>query len=240
MSVCIITKNAERTLNQCLSVLAPFDDIVILDSGSTDNTALIAASFGVRFIEGDWLGFGKQKNACIHLAKHDWVFSVDADEVASKTLINAIESIDLANTSTTYAVMRTNHLLKKKIRFSGWQNDWVTRVFNRKITQFLDLPVHESVIPTGSTQRLRGELAHYPYLDPSDLSAKTEHYARLAHSQLVATGFESEAKWVSLLRASWAFTRPFFFNLGFLDGRAGLAIAKMGAKYTFLKYQGRS
>ena len=238
ISICIITQDAESTLHDCILSIGELGEIVVVDSGSRDATRRIALDCGAVFIENPWSGFGPQKNFAINAAQHDWILSIDADEIASQELVRSIEKLDLSDINICYRIQRANYLNGKKMRFSGWGNDQVIRLFNRKATRFHDLPVHESVIPTRVVRKLSGELVHHPYPTPADFERKTLQYASLAHQRIRQKVAKPEAMWISLLRAGWAFCRPFILKLGFLDGSAGFRIATMGARYTFLKYHG--
>lgn len=240
ISVCIITLNAERSLNACLESLNGFQDITVMDSGSTDKTRCIAEKFGVRWVEEPWLGFGPQKNKCLEYAVNDWILFVDADEQLSHALTIEIQNLNFTDPNQCFQVYRENYLVGQKIRFSKWGRDSVIRIFNRKKTRFHDLPVHESVIPTSCVTMLSSPMIHHPYPTQESLRRKTIRYGTIAHAHLREHGWRGEHVWVSRLRSIWAFCRPFIFYGGFLDGVAGFRIAVMGAKYTYIKYQGPS
>lgn len=240
ISVCIITKNAAETLRQCILSVRDFADIVVMDSGSDDQTCEIAMTLRARLYHQSWLGFGAQKNACIALAEYPWVLSLDSDEIVTPQLVEELNTLDLSSPDTCYMLRRVNFFLGKKIRFSGWGNDWNIRLFNRDTTQFLDRFVHESVIPTPHQVKLKGSIIHYPYRNQHEMRRKTRRYAQLAHEQRQKEGRTPDSIWTSALRALLGFLRPYVLKLGFLDGFAGLQIAWMGAAYTYRKYRGFS
>ena len=238
ISVCMITYNAIRTIETALTSIRAFADVVILDSGSDDGTLEIVSKLEIRCYPQPWLGFGPQKNKCLDFALNDWVLFLDADEYLSEALLSEIKNLDLSDPNQSFRFKRQNCLMGRQVKFSGWGNDRVVRLFNKKTTRFLDRPVHESVIPTQTVRNLNGPLHHHPYPTLESIHDKTRTYARLAHDHLKSEGWHQEPVAQTMLRAGWAFCRPFIFRLGFLDGITGIRVARMAAHYTFLKYQG--
>jgi glycosyltransferase involved in cell wall biosynthesis len=228
ISAVLITKDAERYLGQVLAALQWCDEILIVDSGSVDNTAGIAESCGARFEYQDWLGYGRQKRHAVALASNDWVLSVDADEVVDDKLAAAIRDVDLTSTnpSTVFAVRRRTYIGTTAIDHGVWNPDWVLRFFNRTRSNFSDAPVHEAVDAAGPVKKLGGILHHYSYRDYAEVFRVDYH--RLKAQRYRQRG--RSASGVTLaFRACWAFINSYVFRLGILDGRAGTVVAVSAA-----------
>lgn len=229
VTVVIITKNEEANISDCLMSCRDFKHRLILDSGSTDGTQKIAMQLGATVIHQDWLGFGSQKRRAVELAQTDWILSIDADERVSPDLLKAIKQITLDNPTKAYQVNRRSFFLGKEIRFSGWNPDWIVRLFNRKYANFNNDRVHERVVGYETNHKLKGLLHHYSYTDKADVERKTLLYGRLARA--------SRTKQKNrLAAAAFSFFRTYVLRLGALDGRAGFEIAKMNARVTYMKY----
>ena len=235
ISVTILTKNSERYLARCLDALAEFDEILIVDNGSSDATLEIAARYhNVRVVEHEFTGFGPLKNFAVKEAKNDWIFSVDSDEVATPKLIDSIKELSFKDIENIYTVERLNHYRQKPVKCCGWYPDEVMRLFNRRFTSFSDAMVHESlIVPNGAKiVKLEGELLHYPFDSVESLIAKMQSY-----STLYAKGSDkpsSPAK--AFFRATFAFFRNYILQRGFLCGYEGLLISVSNANGVFYKY----
>ncbi|MBT4360547.1 MAG: glycosyltransferase family 2 protein, partial [Candidatus Marinimicrobia bacterium] len=142
LSITIITKNEERNIRRCLDSIQWAEEVVIVDSGSTDQTLAICKSYNCRIIHTEWLGFGKTKQLAVNETTHDWVLSIDADEVITPELQSAIQSVLKNPKADGYQIKRESFYLKRKIKYSGWQNDYPLRLFNKRKGQFNDAPVH--------------------------------------------------------------------------------------------------
>lgn len=237
LSVILITKNEAANIRACLESVSFADEIVVVDSGSTDGTAEIARSMGARvFVHADWPGFGPQKNRALDQATGDWVFSLDADERVTPELRAELQQAMRSDEAEGYFVPRLSQFCGSFIHHSGWYPDYVLRLFRRGKGRFSDSLVHESVRLEGRSAKLRSPLLHYSYLDRADVERKVVHYSEAAARQMHAAG-----KRTSLLRAAlsagWAFIRTYIVRLGMLDGRAGWGIAVMNARTTWLKYR---
>ena len=235
-SVILITKNEALNIGACLESVAWADEIIVVDSGSTDNTVAICAEFGAQVYVRDWPGFGIQKNRALDYATNDWVLSLDADERVTpelhEQLIKAAEVVGIDG----YYVPRLSQFCGRFIKHSGWYPDFVLRLFKRELGAFSDDLVHESVVLHGKTGKLSSPLLHYSYMNEADVNRKVEQYSTAAALQMYNSG-----KVVTLadapLRAGWAFLRTYFLRRGFLDGTAGFEIASMNARTTYLKYK---
>lgn len=238
ISVVIITKNEALNIGNTLQSLRGLtDDIVIVDSGSTDRTLEICRESGATIIETSWDGYGINKNKGVLAAKNDWILSLDADEAIDETLKAFLLSPGLADENTVGNIKFKNFYCKKRIRFGEWSGDRHVRLFNRKMAKWNEVAVHENLVSEAGmkTQMLKGNILHYTSNSREEYINKTIAYAKLNalkyHQQGKRAGFLK-------LRLSPAFTflQNYIFRLGFLDGREGFLIAKTTAWYTFLKY----
>ena len=237
LSVCMIVKNEEACLERCLaSVRGLADEIIVVDSGSTDGTVGIAKQMGAQVFELDWPGFGPQKNRALSYASKDWIFSIDADERVTPELRAELEHAMRENIAEGYFCPRLSQFCGKFIRHSGWYPDYVLRLFKRGAGRFSDNLVHESVVLEGRTVKLKSPLLHYSYLTADDVERKVEHYSNAAAQQMFKAGKRSS--WIgAALSGSWAFVRTYLIRKGLLDGSAGWNIARMNARTTYLKYR---
>jgi glycosyltransferase involved in cell wall biosynthesis len=237
LSVVLITKNESANIRACLESVAWADEIIVVDSGSTDDTAAIARGTGAKVhVHPDWPGFGAQKNRALGYASKDWVFSIDADERVTPELRAELEHAIREGQADGYFCPRLSQFCGTFIRHSGWYPDYVLRLFKRGHARFSDSLVHESVQLTGTSAKLKAPLLHYSYLTMEDVERKVEHYSTAAAEQMFQAG-----KRATLVRAGvsagWAFVRTYIVRLGVLDGVAGWNIACMNARTTWLKYR---
>jgi glycosyltransferase involved in cell wall biosynthesis len=236
LSVILITRNEAANIRACLQSIAWADEIIVVDSGSTDNTVTIARQMGAQIYEHDWIGFGPQKNRALSYASKDWVFSIDADERMSPELRAEIEQAMRSGETDGYFCPRLSQFCGQFIRHSGWYPDYVLRLFKRGTGRFSDSLVHESVLLTGQTGKLKNPLLHYSYLTSDDVERKVEHYSTAAAQQMFQSGKRS-GRVGAALSGGWAFVRTYLLRLGALDGSAGWNIARMNARTTYLKYR---
>lgn len=248
LSVILITKNEAHNIDKCLESVAFADEIVVVDSGSTDATRELAAARGARVVRtDDWPGFGPQKNRALDLAGCDWVLSIDADERVTPELAAEIRTVleaDVAaRTSSSvggashsaYRIARLSNFGGRWIRHSGWWPDHVLRLFRRGTARFKDVPVHESVITDEPVGTLNGHFLHYPYASLEHYIAKINHYSSEAAAMMHARGKRTTVlgAWG---HAVWTFVRIYLLRKGFLDGREGFILAMMGAAGSFFRY----
>ena len=229
VSVVLITLDAQRRLEDVLRPLSVFDEIVILDSGSTDRTREIAEDFGVAWHEHSFDGYGPQKRRAVALARHDWILSVDADEVVTPETVEAIAARDWPseNPRACWAIRRRPFVGDREIRHGHWVPDPVVRLFNRRVHNFSPAPVHESVHPTGPVRTLPGALLHYSYDDPAALFRTDYH--RLKAAEYRRTGRRTPGAVNLSIRAGWAFFHSLVLKRGVLDGPVGVVIALSAA-----------
>ena len=216
--------------------MAWVEEIIVVDSGSTDDTVAIAHEYTSNIYQHDWPGFGAQKNRALNYASKDWVLSLDADErVTPELRTQLIEAMGNVRENGFY-LPRLSQFCGRFIKHSGWYPDYVLRLFKREKGRFSDDLVHESIILQGSSGRLSSPLLHYSYMNIADVNRKVEQYASAAALQMFKNG-----KVVTYadapIRAGWAFIRTYFLRLGFLDGIVGIGIARMNARTTYLKYK---
>ena len=231
----LISKNAQHTIAQTLNSLRMFDEVVVLDTGSSDNTMKIARQFpNVKLFQSAFSGFGKSKNEAAHLANTDWVLSIDTDEVLTPELIDSIKKLKLKE-GTVYEIKRFNFYKDREIRYSGWGHDFVVRLYNRRNASFKEKLVHEYVESTGlKVETLKGNLNHYSYHSISDFSRKRELYSDLF--ALENMGKRKSSSITAFLHGSFDFINTYILKRGFLDGYVGLLISMSNANVTFLKY----
>lgn len=236
LSVTVITKNEAANIRACLESVAWADEIIVVDSGSTDDTVAICREFTSHVHVLDWPGFGKQKNRALGLATGDWVLSLDADERVTPELRSQIEQAMRDAEHDGFYFPRLSQFCGKFIRHCGWYPDYVLRLFRRGAGRFSDDLVHETVLLQGTAGKLRSPLLHYTYRTADDVERKVEHYSASAAQQMFRAGRKA-TRLDAPLRGGWAFLRTYLLRLGVLDGAAGLAIARMNARTTWLKYR---
>ncbi len=228
LSAVIITGDAEDLLERVLQPLQVCAEIVLLDSGSSDDTRRIAVAAGARWHSHPFDGFGPQKRRAVALAHHDWVLSIDADEVLDATASAAIASIDWSaqDTRACWRIRRRPFIGRREIRHGHWVPDHVVRLFHRQVHGFSEDPVHESVHPTGPVHTLPGSLLHFSYRDLAEVFRFDYH--RLKAERYRARGRRSSGPALAA-RAIVTFLRSYVLRSGFLDGPAGVVVALAGA-----------
>jgi len=223
ISAVLITLDAEQHLARVLSALRFCDEILVLDSGSRDRSIAIAREHGARVEHQDFLGSGPQKRRAVELARHDWVLSVDADEVLDQTAADAIRALSLRDPQRAWRLRRRTYIGARELRYGHWHPDEVLRLFNRQSTTFSDDAVHESVPPpTGPVHSLPGALHHYSYRDLAAIFRFDYH--RLKAERYRREGRRAGAP-LLCLRALLAFSRSFLLRSGWRDGAAGVVVA---------------
>ncbi len=231
----LITRNAASRLDACLASLAFCDEIVLVDSGSTDNTRAIAANHRARVIDKDWLGFGLQKQFAVDQARNDWVLCIDADERVPPALAASIAAALAQPVSVVYRMARCNRFLGRWLRHGEGYPDWSARLFDRRSARWSDDPVHEKVLYAVTPGTLQGELLHESAEDLADYLEKQNRYTTLAATQLHESGRTGNA--LHLLASPVVrFVKFYFFRLGCLDGLPGLAHTVIGCMNSFMKY----
>jgi len=235
ISAIIITKNEEANIRDCLESLAWVDEIIVVDSGSTDRTREVCLEFTHLVYDHEWPGFGPQKNRALGYASGDWVFSIDADERVSPELREEILAAVCSSGPVAYELPRLSWYCGRFIRHSGWRPDYVLRLFRRGRGSFTDDLVHERVLVEGTVRRLRNDLIHYSFRDLEQVLNVVNRYSTLGAEQKFAAGQRAGlAKAVS--RGLWGFFFTYLIKAGFLDGRHGLMLAISNGEGTYYKY----
>ena len=236
LSVVIITKNESRHIAACLDSVRFADEIIVLDSGSTDDTVAIARQHGATVHQtDDWPGFGPQKNRVLALATQPWVLAIDADEQVTPALHEEIIQLIKAPAFDAYEISRLSEFCGKQIHYSGWFPDYVIRLFRRGVGQFSDLPVHERFETNVKIGRLKHYFLHFPFENLEMVANKINRYSTTA-----AIAMAKKGKRVGLFgvvgHCFWTFFRIYILRRGFLDGRYGFVLAVTAAFGSFLRY----
>jgi len=235
LSVVLIAKNAASQIEACLESAAFADEIVLVDSGSTDATCDLAARCGARVVHKEWLGFGPQKQFAVEQARHDWVLCLDADERVTPALRQSIERALAAPMAPVYRMARCNRFLGRWLRHGEGYPDWSPRLFNRMNARWSDDAVHEKVLYAVTPGTLAGDLLHESAEDLARYLDKQNRYTTLAAEQLDERGRRAGA--FSLIASPLVrFFKFYVLRLGFLDGVAGLVHISIGCMNSYLKY----
>jgi glycosyltransferase involved in cell wall biosynthesis len=236
LSVIIIALNQEANLGACLASVRFADEIVVVDTGSTDRTVELARAASARVVVTAWQGFAGTKNFALDQARGDWVFSLDTDERVSAALQTEILAIVQADGPLNgYRVPRKNYFGGRWIRHLGWYPDYTLRLWRRSRGRYRDREVHEEVEVAGAVGTLQAPLDHYSYHNLEEYAARQDRYARLAAREMFKQGRRprpGELWW----HPFFTFLKLYFLKTGFLEGALGLALARQGSRYNFLKY----
>jgi glycosyltransferase involved in cell wall biosynthesis len=234
-SVVIITRNAASRIEACLQSVSFADEILIVDSGSTDDTLEIARRHGARVMHQDWLGYGRQKEFAARQAKHDWVLSLDADERVSEELRRSIREALVAPRFHACRMARCNRFMGRWLRHGEGYPDWLVRLYHRGHAHWSDDPVHEKVETDGRIITLPGDLLHESEQGIVDYLEKQNRYTTLAAEELYRAGKRGNVLKM-LLSPVFRFIKFYFVRLGFLDGVPGLVHISIGCFNSYCKY----
>jgi glycosyltransferase involved in cell wall biosynthesis len=236
ISVTIITKNEATDLRHCLESVKWADEIIVLDSGSTDQTLAIAKEYTSQvYVNSDWKGFGYQKNLALSYATKDWVLSIDADEIITPSLKLEILSSIRAPSNNVYRIPRSSSFCGKFMKHSGWYPDYVDRLFKRGVATFSKDLVHERLQYEGSFGTLQHPLLHTTYHDLSEVLHKINLYSSLGAEQEI----KKNQRFLILKAIShgfWRFFKTYILKAGFMDGAEGWMLAVSNAEATYYKY----
>jgi len=236
LSVIVIALNEEANIVSCLESVRFADEIVVVDSGSTDRTLELARDFTERIFITDWLGFANTKNFALERASGEWVFSLDTDERVPAGLQEEILKVVKDDGPLAgYKIPRKNYVGGRWIKNLGWYPDYTLRLFRRGQGRFREREVHEEVEVAGPVGLLRTPLEHYSYQSLAEYAARQDRYARLAAREMRKAGrlpFPGELIWRPFL----TFLNSFVLKRGFLEGALGLKLSLQSSRYNFLKY----
>jgi glycosyltransferase involved in cell wall biosynthesis len=235
VSVTIITKDEEADIAAALASVSWADDVVVVDSHSTDRTVDLARAAGAHVVIRDWTGYIDQKNFAATLARHDWILSLDADERVTPALARDVQAAVQAPSHVAYQVPRLTWHLGRWIRGTDWYPDYQTRLYDRRHAQWSGRYVHETVSVDGSIGRLRGHLEHFAYRDISDHLETIDRYTTYAAHQMHEAGRRATVGQL-LGHGPLAFLRNYVAKGGFRLGAAGVIVSTLNAYYVFLKY----
>jgi len=236
ISATIIACNEERNIARAIESLRCCDEILVVDSGSTDRTIEIAENLGARVVESPWPGYAKQKNLAAAQAANDWILSLDADEALSEALEAEIWNLKKSGPRhDAYTMPRLARYLGRWILHSGWYPDRKLRLYDRRRAKWVGDFVHENVEVEGRIGHLESNILHFTCESLSEHIKTMDRYTTLAAQELAARQIRVPMARMLFLPA-WTFLRTYFFQRGFLDGVEGLIISYMAAFYTFLKY----
>ncbi|HAO46994.1 MAG TPA: glycosyltransferase family 2 protein [Chitinophagaceae bacterium] len=238
ISVVIITRNEAHIIGNTLQSLQPLiRDVVVVDSGSTDDTVNLCRTFGARVIETGWHGYGINKNMGIEAAAYDWILSLDADEAIDEELKQSLQQLSLQKENEVFTIRFKNFFCNKWIRFGEWGFDKHIRLFNRQKVKWNMAEVHENLVfPPGVViTLLKGNILHYTVQNRLEYRQKMTGYARMNARKYFEAGRKPNF-FKQYFSPVFAFVQHYIFRLGFLDGREGFVIAKTTSWYTFMKY----
>lgn len=239
LTVLIPTFNEVENLRQLLPLVSWADEVLVVDSFSTDDTVNYALSMGAKVIQRAYGNSASQKNWAIPQAAHSWIFLIDADERPTPDLVKEVQQIltqpEAEESPVAYWIGRNNYFLGKPIRFSGWQNDAVIRLFKRDDCQYEEKEVHAEILSTGKIARLKARFDHYTYKDMAHFLAKMERYAYWSAKDHLAK--TKQITWFHLyIKPAFRFFKHYILKQGFRDGKEGLIVCKVLAWGVFLRY----
>lgn len=236
LSVIILTFNEESTIAEAIESVQWADEVLVVDSFSKDATLQIAGNYPVRIVQHGFENYSLQRNWAITQASHDLILMLDADERITPALRDELISM-LKGTPAlpAYRIKRNNYFMGKLIRYSGWQNDWVTRLFDRRKAKYGPKPVHETLQVNGPVGKLKHSMVHYTYKCLTSYLQKHNEYSTAAAQEMAKKGTEITAYHL-LIKPSFRFFRFYVLNMGFLDGKEGIAIAWINSYTVFQRH----
>jgi len=235
ISAIVLAKNNDNTIEKTLQSLQQFDDVVVYDNGSTDTTMTIARGLkNVNLVEGEFKGFGWAKNKAVSFAKHDWVIIIDSDEVVDAKLLETLQNKTL-DAKKVYQLNFKAYYKDIQVKYCGWNNQKIKRLYNKTTTSYNMNDVHEDIISDGfEIEILDGSVEHYSYHSISQFIIKADHYSTLFAKN--NAGKKSSSPTKAILNGIYSFIKTYFFKRGFLDGFVGLTIAFSHMVTNFYKY----
>ena len=235
LSVIVITKNEALHIARCLKSVAWADEIIVLDSGSSDETVSICRRFTEFVHITDWPGFGPQKQRALAKAQFDWVLSIDADEEVSPELKQEIQLAMQQSDVQGFEIPRLSSYCRRQIKHGGWWPDYVLRLFRRNAGQFSEDIVHERIFVNGAVNRLNNPLLHEAFLNPEEVLHKINSYSSLGAEKLFRQNKQASLG-LAIAKGLWTFLRTYVLQASFLDGEEGLMLAISNAEGSYYKY----
>lgn len=235
LSVIIITKNEAENIRPCLETVRWADEIVVVDSGSSDGTQAICREYSDKVFVTDWPGFGAQKNRALAYASGEWVLSIDADERVTPTLHTEIEQAIANERYAAYGIPRLSSYCGCVLRHGGWWPDIVIRLFRRDQARFSDARIHERLEVKGVVGFLNSPLLHYSFRNLEQVLEKVNGYSTEGARMLASRGKKANLG-SAIGHGLWAFLRIYLLKRGFLDGREGFIMAVSNAEGTYYRY----
>lgn len=235
LSVIIITKNEAEHISRCLASVSWADEIIVLDSGSNDNTVELCKAYTDKVFMTDWPGFGIQKQRALDKASHDWVLSLDADEQVTPDLRAEIESAMQNHQFEGFEIPRLSSYCGKQIRHGGWWPDYVLRLFRRENGQFTESVVHERIVVKGEIGKLTSPLIHEAFVNLDEVLHKVNCYSALGAEMLYQKGVRSSLG-KAVFKGIWTFLKTYCLKAAILDGRQGFMLSISNAEGAYYKY----
>lgn len=236
LSVIIITKNEESHIEKCLESVKWADEIIVLDSGSTDKTVEICQQVTPHVFETDWQGFGIQKQRALNKATSNWVLSIDADEIVTRELRTEIEQSISHNQYDAFLLPRLSNYCGQPIKHGGWYPDYILRLFRRELGEVSNAIVHEKIIVNGNIGKLKTPILHDSYKDFAEVLRKMDSYSTLGAQLLHEKEGVKSSLSKAILKGFWTFFRTYILKRGFLDGTHGFMLAIYNGETTYYKY----
>ncbi len=235
LTVVIVAKNEARNIAECVASASFADEVLVLDSRSSDETVALAEQAGARVVQTDWPGYGPQIARGFSMATSDWALSLDADERISPRLRDEVLATIAAPAHAGYRIPRISEFCGRFIRHSGWRPDFTLRLGRREVSGFTDHFLHAHMTVQGSVGDLTESLIHYSYPDLHDVLEKLDRYSSGHARDMLSRGKQGSLT-KALIHGWFAFFRTYVLRLGFLDGRHGVMLAIYNAEYTYYKY----
>lgn len=236
ISVIIICKNEALNITECIQSASFADEIIVLDSGSSDNTVTLAQATGAKVIETDWPGYGIQKNRAIEASSSEWIFSLDADERISKSLAQEIR-LKLKNPQfSVYEIPRSSLYISKFMQHSGWHPDKTKRLFKRGKAKFTDSVIHESLLTSEPVGELKEPIIHFSYRNFESVLSKINNYSSVSAQKKFAESKKGSSLKKAIICGLWAFFRTYIIKAGFLDGKEGVMLAISNAEGVYYRH----
>ncbi len=235
LSVIIVTKNEAHNIAACLASVAWADEIIVLDSGSSDDTVKLAVAAGARVIETDWPGYGPQQNRGIDAATFEWIYSLDADERITPALAAEIRAVTREHKFKVFDVPRRSFFVTRFMEHSGWCPDRTRRLLKKGSARFTSHKIHANLATEETVGHLNEAMIHYSFLNYHAVVEKMNRYSSGSAQDLNAMGKRGSLA-TAIGHGLWTFIRTYFLKAGFLDGQAGLVLAIANAEGTYYKY----